>query len=107
MPDEIKKILRELKQGLRKIYGEKLNAVILFGSYARGDAHPPDSDIDVMVVLNGEFDYWKINKLASEFVASLSLKYDVVISRQFSSDKEYTASEFPLFVNVRREGMTI
>lgn len=107
MPDEIQKILRELKQGLRKIYGEKLKAVILFGSYARGDAHPPDSDIDVMVVLKGEFDYWAMNKLVSEFVADLSLKYDVVISRQFSSDEEYIASAFPLFVNVRREGVAI
>lgn len=107
MPDEIKKILRELKMGLKNIYGEKLKAVILFGSYARGDAHPPDSDIDVMIVLKGKFDFWAMNKLVSEFVAELSLKYDVVISRQLTSDEEYANSKFPLYINVRREGVTV
>ena len=81
MPDEIKKILRELKKGLVKIYGDQLKAVYLFGSYARGEAHPPDSDIDVMIVLKGEFDYWAMDNLCSEFVADLSLEHDVVISR--------------------------
>jgi predicted nucleotidyltransferase len=107
MPDDIKKILRELKNGLQKIYGEQLKAVILFGSYARGDAHPPDSDIDVMIVLKGEFDYWAMNKLASKIVADLSLKYDVVISRKLTSNEEYANSRFPLYINVRREGVTI
>ena len=49
MPNNIRKILRELKKGLQKIYGEKLKAVILFGSYARGDA-TEDSDLDLMVI---------------------------------------------------------
>lgn len=107
MPDDIKKILRDLKKELQKIYGEQLKAVVLFGSYARGDAHPPDSDIDVMIVLKGEFDYWKMNKLASKIVADLSLKYDVVISRKLTSDEEYANSRFPLYINARREGVTV
>jgi uncharacterized protein len=106
MADAIKEILDELKQGLQKIYGEKLKAVILFGSYARGDARPPDSDIDVMIVLKGKFDFWAMNKLASELVADLSLKHNVVISRQLSSD-DYANSSFPLYINVRREGMAV
>jgi predicted nucleotidyltransferase len=54
MPDNIKKILRELKKGLVQIYGDQLNAVYLFGSFARGEGKLPDSDIDVMIVLNGK-----------------------------------------------------
>jgi len=107
MPNNIRKILRELKKGLQKIYGEKLKAVILFGSYARGEAHPPDSDIDVTIVLKGEFDYWKMNKLASEIVADISLKHDVVISRKLTSDEDYANSKFPFYINVRREGVTV
>ncbi|MBI3162140.1 MAG: nucleotidyltransferase domain-containing protein [Chloroflexi bacterium] len=107
MPDDIKNILRELKQGLEKIYGERLKTVILFGSYARGDAHPPDSDIDVMIVLNGEFNYRGVQKRSIDFVASLCLKYDVVISRKFASAGEYALSGMPLFLNIREEGMVI
>ena len=43
MTDDIKKMLRELKKGLTEIYGNQLKAVYLYGSYARGDARPPDS----------------------------------------------------------------
>ncbi len=107
MPSDIRKILRELKKGLQKIYGEQLKAVILFGSYARGDAHPPDSDIDVMIVLNGEFNYREVQKRSIDFVASLCLKYDVVISRKFASAGEYARSGMPLFLNIREEGMAI
>jgi predicted nucleotidyltransferase len=107
MPDQIKKILRELKAGLRQIYGEQLKSVILYGSYARGDAHPPDSDIDVMIVLKGEFNPWEMEKKSSEFVTDLCLKYDVLISWQFISIQDYTLSGNPLVINVRREGVAV
>jgi len=107
MPRTIKKILRELKKGLAEIYGDQLKAVILFGSYARGDARPPNSDIDVMIVLKGNFDYWEMDKRASELVAALSLENDVVISRKLASEADYASSKMPLYINVRKEGVLI
>jgi predicted nucleotidyltransferase len=84
-----------------------LKAVILFGSYARGDARPPDSDIDVMIVLTGKFSYSEVEKRSSEFIASLCLEHDVVISWIFTSDTNYSESKMPLMLNVRREGLTV
>lgn len=107
MPAQVKKLLRKLKKGLTGIYSGQLNAVYLFGSYARGEAHPPDSDIDVMIVLNGEFNYWEVEKRSSELVASLCLENDVVISRIFVSDAEYAHSKMPLLINVRQEGIAV
>jgi uncharacterized protein len=107
MPRNIRKILRELKEGLVKIYGDQLEAVYLFGSFARGEGKLPDSDIDVMVVLNGKFDYWDVSRRSSEFIAALCLEHDVVISRKFASDLEYRHSGMPLFVNVRNEGLAV
>ncbi len=107
MPTSIKKILRELKKGLAAIYGDQLKAVILFGSFARGEGRLPDSDIDVLIVLKGEFDYWEVSKRSSELVASLSLENDVVISRKFVSDTVYVNSKMPLYINVRREGVAV
>ena len=107
MTDDIKKILRELKKGLAEIYGDQLKAVYLYGSYARGDAHPPDSDIDVMIVLKSEFDYWEASKRSSELIASLSLENDVVISRTFASETVYADSKLPLYINVRKEGVAV
>ncbi len=107
MPVNIRKILRELKKGLQKIYGERLKAVILFGSYARGDAHPPDSDIDVMIVLKGEFKHWEEDKRSSELIAALCLEYDVLISWRFSSEAYFAQSGMPMMINIRKEGAPI
>ena len=38
MPRHIKKLLKELKEGLTHIYADELKAVYLYGSYARGEA---------------------------------------------------------------------
>jgi len=107
MPNNIKKILRELKAGLVDIYGDQLKAVYLFGSFARGEGKLPDSDIDVMIVLKGEFKYRDVQKRSIAFVASLYLKYDVLITRKFASDKEYAESKMPLFLNIRNDAVAI
>ena len=107
MPNQIKKILRELKQGLVEIYGDQLKAVYLFGSFARGEGHLPNSDIDVMIVLNGEFDYAEVEKRSSDFIAALCLENDVLISWIFTSVKDYANSGMPLMLNVRAEGIAV
>lgn len=44
------RVIAELKERLSAAYGDRLHAVVLFGSEARGNAGP-DSDIDVLAVL--------------------------------------------------------
>ena len=107
MPANIKKILRDLKRDLVEIYGDQLKAVYLFGSFARGEGRLPDSDIDVMIVLKGEFNYWEMDKLSSELVANLSLENDVVISTKLVSETRFAESKMPLYVNVRKEGVLV
>ena len=107
MPNHIKKILHELKQGLVEIYGDQLKAVYLFGSFARGEGKLPDSDIDVMIVLNGEFNHREVEMRSRDFIASLCLKYDVVISWFFASNAKYTQSKMPFMLSVRKEAVTI
>jgi len=107
MPANIKKILRELKKGLSSIYGDQLKAVYLFGSFARGEGKLPDSDIDVMIVLDGEFNYREVQKQSIDFVASLCLENDIVITRKFASAREYAESQMPLFLNIRNDAVAI
>ena len=107
MPANIKKILRELKKGLTAIYGDQLKAVYLFGSFARGEGKLPDSDIDVMIVLNGEFNYREVEKRSIDFVASLCLEYDVIIICHYVSDKRYAESQWPFMVNVRKDAVAV
>ena len=52
VPEPIRLVLAKVKRELVDFYGEKLQKVVLFGSYARGDFHD-ESDVDLMPVING------------------------------------------------------
>jgi predicted nucleotidyltransferase len=47
MSANLRKILKQLKKELLRIYGENIDSIILYGSRARGDARA-DSDIDLI-----------------------------------------------------------
>ncbi|HSO26956.1 MAG TPA: nucleotidyltransferase domain-containing protein, partial [Anaerolineales bacterium] len=97
-------ILLVLRNGLHQLLGDRLHAVYLYGSRARGDAHP-DSDIDVLIVLKDDFDYGEMLDLTIDLVADLSLQHDVVISRAFVSMERFEHESSPFLMNVRREAI--
>jgi len=99
-------ILAELKAGLADVYGDRLKHVILYGSQARGDA-TPDSDIDVLVVLDGPVEPMQEIDRTLGLVGRLCRKYTVLIACAFASTSEYGDSGAPLFVNARREGVAL
>jgi type I restriction enzyme S subunit len=104
MPVEIKKLLAELKEGLSQIYGDRLKAVYLFGSYARGD-YSEDSDLDVMIVLSDYQNYGAEIDQSGELVSKLSLEYEISISRVIIKEIQWQESDTPLLRNVRAEGI--
>lgn len=99
-------ILQELKAALIEVYGTRLVDLVLFGSQARGDAMP-ESDIDVLVVLDGEVNFGEEVRRAGGVAAELSLKHDVVISYFFMSKQRYQHERSPLLLNIHREGMPV
>ena len=99
-------VLPQLRHYLRKLYGDRLVDVVLFGSYARGEA-VPGSDIDVLVVLQGPVRPGEEIARVGDFTAALSLEHNTVISCTFVSAERFRTEESPLFLNIRREGVRI
>ncbi|HZX34960.1 MAG TPA: nucleotidyltransferase domain-containing protein [Thermodesulfobacteriota bacterium] len=95
-----------MKERLERLYKERLVSVILYGSYARGEALK-DSDIDVVVVLKGgvrpgrEIDYML------DVVTDLNLKYNTLISICPVSENAFKTVKSPLILNVRQEGICL
>jgi predicted nucleotidyltransferase len=107
MDDEkLTRILHELRAGLTQRLGDQLEAVYLYGSHARGEARP-DSDIDVLVVLNGEFDYFNMIERTCKLAADLSLENDTVVSLAFTSKDKFDHKMSPFLMNVRKEGIAV
>src|SRR4051794_13261039 len=50
--EELDRYCTRLIDTLVEAFGDKLACVLLCGSWARGEAHPPASDADITVVIN-------------------------------------------------------
>lgn len=99
-------VLRELQWALQRELGDQLEDILLFGSRARREGRP-DSDIDVLILLKGEFDYGELIRRTSLLVAELSLEHGIVISRAFATKARYETEQSPFYINVRREAVPI
>ncbi|MDP3105008.1 MAG: nucleotidyltransferase domain-containing protein [Candidatus Methanoperedens sp.] len=104
MKENIKPIIEEFKTRLRELYGKKLKNIILYGSWARGDAKE-HSDIDLAVLLEGEVNQGREIDRMIEIITDLQLRYNTLISVYPVSMKNYNSVNSPLLMNVHREGI--
>jgi len=104
--EKLRTVLNRLRTGLSQILEDRLESIYLYGSRARGEARS-DSDIDVIIILRGDFDYGELLDQTIDLVADLSLEFDVVISRAFVSKDRYQHEMSPFYMNVRREAVPV
>lgn len=102
-PEEVDAILQELRSRLDVVYGDRLEGLYLYGSYARGEPRR-GSDLDVLIVLDRLESSWDELKRSGHVTSALSLEHDLTISRVFVSKEQWRRAEIPLVQNVRREG---
>jgi predicted nucleotidyltransferase len=104
IPENIQGILKELKDGLTQMYGDRLKGIYLYGSYARGD-YRQGSDVDVMILLADFKNYWEELERSTELASDLSLKYDVTLSRLIMKEIQWKQSDMPVLRNIRKDGV--
>ncbi len=106
LPPAIELALERVKRALMQICGDRLSAVYLYGSYARGD-YREDSDIDLMIALKGEVNPTQEIDRLSKVLSDISLDYGLLIATYPVSEAWLQERHGPLFVNVRREGVRL
>lgn len=97
--------LQRFRLALDALYGDRVERVVLFGSRARGDAHP-DSDFDVAVFLKdmepGMREHYILANLGTEFLDDTGMIFEAWPLSADSFD-----AMTPLMHEIRRDGIDL
>jgi hypothetical protein len=99
-------IARMVAVDLRGLYGARLKKVLLFGSWARGDAHP-ESDIDLLVVLDRIDSIWDELRRMDDLLWRHSFANDTVITAVPVAEGEAEKREKPVLMRALAEGRPV
>lgn len=97
-------ILQELSAALRGRYGDRYVRLWLYGSEARGEAHP-ESDVDILLVLRETSHPTREIDRIADVLADFNLRYGVLLSVLPVAESTLKNAEGPFWRNVRREGI--
>ena len=107
MEKKIEDLIRQIDFELKKKFKDKLDKVILFGSYARGD-YDDESDLDILVLI-GDEKPGKYNEEIVDFEVDLTIEHGILPSIIVRNTNYYNENKeiIPFFRNVEREGVEI
>lgn len=102
-------ITERIAKEAKAVFVDKLDTVLLYGSYARGE-ETSESDIDIMVLANVKRE--ELSKYKKPFIAltsELGLEHDVVITVTLKDTETFNRylDVVPFYSNVKREGIRI
>lgn len=97
-------LVKEIRNRLAAVHGARLRGVVLYGSEARGEAEP-ESDIDVLVLLEEPIDYGRDLQANLEALHPLAMELARRISAKPVSAKQYETVDCPLYRHAREEGI--
>ncbi|MBQ6118723.1 MAG: nucleotidyltransferase domain-containing protein [Clostridia bacterium] len=106
---QLQEIAAAVAQEANRLLKERLDAVILYGSYARGD-FDRESDVDIMVrVRCGKEQLPEYRYLFADIASELSLQYDVTVSVTTVDTETFHryGKSLPFFAHVEQEGIKI
>lgn len=103
------KLLGQYVEEVKKIYGERLKSVILYGSYARDDFRP-DSDIDIMILADlADMEIEKYSKQLSWSAYDFNEEHNTDIKPIAKSNTHFKKrmGVYPFYTNVQKEGVEL
>lgn len=107
--DKLSELLTLLTREIKTLFGDKLQRIVLYGSYARCEENK-ESDLDVMIFVKiPSDDLRKYRERVVDLEVELSLKYDLLVSIILQAVDEYNKwlPVLPFFRNVQEEGVEV
>ena len=109
LPLEMKTRLKQYAGELKRIYKDKLDKVILYGSYARGD-YTEESDVDIMILLRiSDMEIKCYQELLSELTYDFNTTFEIDIKPIAKSKAEFNkwVNSYPFYSNIQKEGVEL
>lgn len=98
--------LDQIRSRLEREFGGRLRGVLLFGSRARGD-HRPDSDVDLIVLLEPPFILAEDQHRTIHALYPLQLESDLLLHPLPVDAEDYETQRLALYQEVRRDGVRL
>jgi predicted nucleotidyltransferase len=93
----------------KEVLGDRLEKVILFGSYARGD-YDEESDIDIMIIADIALeDKIAMRQKIHACAGDIGLEYDILVSLSMTCSDIYHkyADASGFYINVQKDGVEL
>jgi predicted nucleotidyltransferase len=108
--EQLDYIEQSVVEASRKVFGDKLRNVLLYGSYARGDFHEW-SDVDIMVLADiREGDEWRqLEYMLDKSLSDLSFHMNLLLSVFVAPYKRFERMKdvYPFYRNIDRDGVRL
>ena len=111
MPKKISSIIDEFVNGVKKILGNRVKKIILYGSYARGD-YNKSSDIDIMILTDlSDDEIVKYRDKIWDYAYDIEFdnNFDIELSPLVKNIEKYNKriDIIPFYYNVQKEGVVL
>jgi predicted nucleotidyltransferase len=103
---DVQPILDQIKAYLRQRFGDSIESILLYGSYARGSAKP-ESDIDLLVLVHDSLNPAEVRQSLSDILYDILLEHDELVSVIVLPKSFYEASDSMFLHHVRQEAVPI
>ncbi len=105
-PDTISSALRYIREYVDRLYNDRVTDLQLYGSYARNEARE-DSDVDLLLVLDGDVDRYQENWKLSDLVLEILKRYGLFVSFVVLSKAEFQHADWPLLASIEHEAIPL
>lgn len=109
MPNNVNEEIQKFINEVKKILGDRLKKVILYGSYARGD-YNKNSDVDIMILTDLSFEeIEEYRDKISDAAFEIELKTGIILSPVVKNIEKYNVRRkfVPFYKNVEKEGVVL
>jgi predicted nucleotidyltransferase len=99
-------VLEKFRAAVDKLYGARIERIVLFGSRARGDARP-DSDYDIAVFLRELTSRWREGLKIAEVELAILDESDAIVHTMLFPAGSWRDPASPLMAQIRNDGLDL